>query len=69
MIPVSDGFTRKSTVSHVRCQMLDAGESPVGASASRATIQGRCFGKDKEKAKMLKTLVDQAADASLWAAE
>jgi hypothetical protein len=41
----------------------------VGASASRATIQGRCFGKDKEKAKMLKTLADPAGDASLWEAE
>ena len=41
----------------------------IGASASRATIQDRCFGKDKEKAKMLKTLADPAGDASLWAAE
>ena len=51
--------------------MSDVGQSPnsVGASASRATIQDRCFGKDKEKAKMLKTLADPAADASLWAAE
>jgi hypothetical protein len=41
----------------------------IGASESRATIQDRCFGKDKEKAKMLRTLADPAGDASLWAVE
>ena len=41
----------------------------IDASESRATIQDRCFGKDKEKAKMLKTPADPAGDASLWAAE
>ena len=67
---MSDGFTRKSTVSDVRCQLSDNPRNSVDASASRATIQDRCFGKDEEKAKMLKTLADlAAADASLWAAE
>ena len=46
-------------------QSLDS----VDASDSRGTIRDRCFGKDKEKAKMLKTLADPAAAASLWAAE
>ena len=41
----------------------------IDASASRATIQDRCFGKDEEKAKMLKTLADPAGDASFWVAE
>ena len=68
MIPVSEGFTRKSTVSDVRCQEPTR-RSPLGtsqsresvdASESRATIRDRCFGKGKEKAKMLKTLADPA---------
>ena len=41
----------------------------VDASESRGTIRDRCFGKDKEKAKMLKTLAGLAGDASLWGAE
>ena len=41
----------------------------IDASEPRATIQDRCSGKDKEKAKMLKTLADPAGDASFWAAE
>jgi hypothetical protein len=53
-------------MSDVSCRTI---LNSVDASESRATIQDRCFGEDKEKAKMLKTLADPAGDASLWAAE
>src|SRR5204863_676979 len=78
MIPVSEGFTRNSTVSDVGCQISHVRNPSLGiwqsldsvnANEPRAMIRDRCFGKGKEKARMLKTLADPAGDASCWAAE